>query len=91
MSPMLADTPLVKNLYNLDYMEVLLDGKANLEQVFSELGRTPFDADGKSNADIRRILPGFLAIIKLPKLPEQVLRLFIKSRQMSKPNSILGA
>lgn len=83
---MLADTPLVKNLDNPDYMEVLLDGKANLEQLFSELGKTPFAGEGKSKADIDRILPGFRAIIKLPKLPEQVLRVFTKSQQMTKPN-----
>jgi hypothetical protein len=83
---MLADTPLVKNLDNSDYMEVLLDGKANLEELFSELGRTPIFADDRSQADIDRILPGFRAIIKLPKLPEQVIRLFTKSQQMAKPN-----
>jgi hypothetical protein len=83
---MLADTPLVKNLENPDYMEILLGGKANLEELFSEFGRTPFAADVKSQADIDRILPGFRAIIKLPKLPQQVLRLFTKSQQMAKPN-----
>jgi hypothetical protein len=83
---MLADTPLVKNLDNPDYMEVLLDGKANLEELFSELGKIPFATNDKSQADIDRILPGFRAIIKLPKLPEQVLRLFTKSQQMAEPN-----
>jgi len=83
---MLADTPLVKNLDNPDYMEVLLDGKANLEELFSALGRTTIFADDKSQADIDRILPGFRAIIKLPKLPEQVLSLFTKAQQMAKPN-----
>jgi hypothetical protein len=83
---MLVHTPLVKNLHNPDYMEVLLDGKENLEELFSELGRIPFAADGKSKADIDRILPGFRAIIKLPKLPEQVLCLFTKSQQMTKSN-----
>jgi len=83
---MLADTPLVKNLDNPDYMEVLLDGKANLEELFSELGRTHIFADDKSQADNDRILPGFRAIIKLPKLPEQVLHLFTKAQQMAKPN-----
>jgi len=83
---MLADTPLVKNLDNPNYMEVLLDGKANLEELFSELARTPFAADVKSQADIDRILPGFRAITKLPKLPEQVLRLFTKSQKMAKSN-----
>lgn len=78
---MLADTPLVKNLDNPHYMEVLLDGRASLEELFSELGRKPFTHDNKSQRDIDRILPGFRAIIKLPKLPEQVLRLFSTAQQ----------
>ena len=35
---MLADTPLVKNPDNPRYMKILLDGKANLEELFAELG-----------------------------------------------------
>ena len=83
---MLADTPLVKNLDNPDYMDILLDGKANLEELFSALGRTTIFADDTSQADIDCILPGFRAITKLPKLPEQVLRLFTKSQKMAKSN-----
>jgi hypothetical protein len=83
---MLADTPLVKNLDNPDYMELFLDGKANLEELFSELGKIPFAPNDASQADIDRILPGFRAIIKLPNLPEQVLRLFTKAQQMAEPN-----
>ncbi len=33
---MLADTPLVKNLENPQYMEILLDGKASLEALFAQ-------------------------------------------------------
>jgi len=83
---MLADTPLVKNLENSDYMEILLDGKVNLEELFSELGRTPFAADINSQADIDRILPRFREVIKLPNLPNRVMRLFTKSQQMAKSN-----
>ncbi|NQU14799.1 MAG: transposase [Desulfobacteraceae bacterium] len=83
---MLADTPLVKNLENSNYMEVLLDGKANLEELFSELGKTPFAADVNSQPDIDRILPRFRAIIKLPNLPDRVMRLFTKFQQMAKSN-----
>ena len=37
LQAMLADTPLVKNLDNPDYMEILLDGKAGLEELFAEI------------------------------------------------------
>jgi hypothetical protein len=37
---MLADTPLVKNLSNPDYMKILLDGRPNIEALFADLDRT---------------------------------------------------
>jgi hypothetical protein len=83
---MLADTPLVKNLDNPDYMEILLDGKANLEELFAHLTATSFVKAAESEANIDHILPGFRAIIKMPTLPEQVVRLFTRPQQMAKPN-----
>lgn len=86
LQTMLADTPLVKNLDNPDYMEILLDGKANLEELFAHLTATSFAKAAESEANIDRILPGFRAIIKMPTLPEQVVRLFTRPQQMAKPN-----
>ena len=40
LQAMPADIPLVRNLDNPDYMNILLDGKANLEALFAELGAT---------------------------------------------------
>ncbi len=37
LQTMLADTPLVKNLENPDYMKILLNGKANLEERLAEI------------------------------------------------------
>ena len=34
---MLANTPLVKNLKNEEYMKILLNGKSNLEDLFAEI------------------------------------------------------
>ena len=34
---MLADTPLVKNLENKEYMEIILNGKKSLEERFAEM------------------------------------------------------
>ena len=36
MRTMLADTPLIKNLENPDYMQILLDGKESLEALFAQ-------------------------------------------------------
>ena len=82
---MLADTPLVKNLDNPEYMKLLLDGKADLEELFAELGTMPFESADES-ADSDRMLPGFRAIINLSTLPDQVVRLFTTSLKRTKPN-----
>jgi hypothetical protein len=84
---MLADTPLVKNLENPEYMEILLDGKTSLEELFSELSKIKMGSeDDKSQPNIDRILPGFRKLIKLQKFLEQVLNLFVKPVKMAKSN-----
>lgn len=74
LQAMLADTPLIKNLDNPEYMKILLDGKANLEELFAELATAHLDAAEGVQAESDRILPGFRALMKLPTLPDQVLQ-----------------
>jgi len=74
LQAMLAATPLVKNLDNPAYMDILLDGKANLEELFADQGATKLTEFDGSNNNTDRILPGFRAVIKLPTLPDQVIR-----------------
>lgn len=83
---MLADTPLIKNLDNPEYMKVLLDGKAHLEELFAELAVKPLTSATESRDDTERVLPGFQKLIKLPTLLEQVARLFTRTSQMAKSN-----
>ena len=75
LQAMLANTPLVKNLDNPAYMEILLDGKATLEELFAQLGSIRLSDDESLQADTNRILPGFRALMKLPTLPQQVIGL----------------
>lgn len=70
---MLADTPLVRNLENPEYMKILLDGKENLEELFAELGENEVKDIEKSQAGNNLILPGFATLAKLKKLPEQII------------------
>jgi len=74
LQAMLADTPLIKNLDNPEYRKILLDGKASLEELFAELGAAHLDTADGSQSERDRILPGFRTLIKLPTLPDQVLR-----------------
>lgn len=86
LQTMLADTPLVKNLDNPGYMKILLDGKANLEELFAELGASHIDGPDELHANTDRILPGIRALMKRPTLPEQVIRSLTESVTMVKSN-----
>lgn len=72
---MLADTPLIKNLDNPAYMKVLLGGRENLESLFAELGTMMPKSSAESKNQNDRLLPGFRAIIKIPTLLEDMVRL----------------
>lgn len=86
LQAMLADTPLIKNLDNPEYMKILLNGKANLEVLFAELGAAHLDAAKGSQVDSDRILPGFRTLMKLATLPDQVLRSLGNHRKGDKSN-----
>ena len=69
----LADTPLVKNLDNPDYMEIMLDGCNTLEERFEKIDSRmvlkKLDAEKKNN---ERISPEVKKIIRRPDLPERL-------------------
>ncbi|WP_459935727.1 hypothetical protein [Desulfonatronum parangueonense] len=80
LQAMIADTPLVKNLDNPAYMEVLLNGKDSLEELFASIRYEDEKDSNSSNGDTDRILPGGRAIIKKQGLPQQILELFMKTK-----------
>lgn len=86
LQTMLADTPLVKNLDNDEYVKILLNGKNNLEELFADLAQdiTAYSTD--LPLEIDRLLPGFRKLITQHTLPEQVLRLLSKNKIMAKSN-----
>lgn len=72
---MLVDTPLVKNLENPDYMPLLLNGKADLEELFASMDPIFLHTEIELQSGVDRVLPGFRKIIKLPALPEYFAKL----------------
>ena len=85
LQAMLADTPLVKNLDNPDYMEILLDGKSSLEELFAGI-ESNSGAELKTTDNITsRILPGYRPLIALPDLPDKIIGSF-SSPAMGKSN-----
>ena len=86
LQTMLADTPLVKNLDNDEYMKILLDGKANLEELFADLELTATARSADLSVGIDRLLPGFRRLITQQTLPVQVAQLLSKNEIMAESN-----
>lgn len=73
---MLADTPLVKNLDNPEYMKILLDGSSTLEQCFAKIDTSVVIERLKAEQDkTERINPEIKKIIRFPDLPERMIAL----------------
>ena len=72
----LSDTPLVKNLDNPEYMGILLDGCATLEERFEKIDSSIVVEYLKSEQKkIERINPDMKKIIKFRDLPERMIAL----------------
>jgi hypothetical protein len=80
MRAMLADTPLVKNLDNPAYMDILLDRNDNLEQVFAQISSDEIREEAARRSDPDRILPGFRSLVSMPYLPKLIAAVFSRSR-----------
>ncbi len=86
LQTMLAETPLIKNLDNPEYMKILLDGKQSLEDLFAEIDKNIRFEDEESKQKSDRILPGFRSVMKIKNLPERVVQLFAKRRKLAQSN-----
>jgi len=74
---MLADTLLVKNLDNPEYLRIILNGKANLEELFAEIDSRRVRAEmKKTRQNSENVPPEIKALIKKPELPESLVNLF---------------
>ena len=83
---MLPETPLIKNLDNPEYREILLDGKSNLEELFADLDQEFRLANKKESKNSDRIISGFRSVLKLQNLPDCFIKLFEKRRILAKSN-----
>jgi len=72
---MLADTPLVKNMDNPDYMALLLGDKADIEELFASIEPFFLSKEIQLQSGVDGVLPGFRKVIKLEALPEHLIRL----------------
>jgi hypothetical protein len=77
LKAMLSDTPLVKNLQNPEYLKIILDGKANLQERFSEIDAQLVQKELlNQQAASEKVPPKIKKMIKLSELPEALIALF---------------
>lgn len=70
---MLADTPLVKNLDNSDYMQIILDGNDTLEERFKKIDSCMVTEKLKMEQKAcEKIRPEMKKLIQQPDLPEKL-------------------
>lgn len=76
----LAETPLVKNLENPDYMQILLNGKASLEAVFAEIDINTFRATFNEARNLPEKIPAKLkSLAKMSDFPEKLVKMVEKA------------
>lgn len=87
LQTMLADTPLVKNLDNAAYMDMLLGNNQTLEERFAELDAQQADDNAENDeSETSSKLPGFASLERLKKLPRLVAKLFSRSVATTESN-----
>ena len=70
LKAMLADTALVKNLTNADYMKILLQGKPSLENCFADIDIEQVRLKlREENEQLKKYPKGMRKIFKIPDLP----------------------
>jgi hypothetical protein len=73
LQAMLADTPLIKNLENHKYLDILLNGKTKLEEVFAEIDAIEVRKELKESKMSKKKIPAKIKkIIAKPFYPERI-------------------
>ena len=80
LQSMIADTPLVRNLQNPQYLEILLQGQATLEERFAQIDiETVRKELLAAQTSAEKVPAKIRQIIALPSFPEAICRLFQKA------------
>ena len=78
LKTILADTPLVRNLENEEYLNIILNGCSKLAERFSQIDDKIVREELKeAEKNQERITPEAKSIIKQPDLPEKISALFL--------------
>ena len=72
---MIANTPLVKNLGNPEYVEIILEGKKNLAERFSEIDIASVRMALRQEDEARKYPKGMAKIFKISDLPNKIIQI----------------
>jgi len=79
LKALLAETPLVKNLQNEDYLELLLNGASSLEQRFAQIdAKTVRQELLKSNSNQNLVSPWISHLIKKKNFVQDLSATFVR-------------
>ena len=77
LKTILADTPLVRNLENEDYLRIILDGCNSLEERFEKIeSRLVLKELKRTQKNSERISPEMKKLIREPNLPQKITEIF---------------
>jgi hypothetical protein len=80
LQSMIADTPLVRNLENPRYLEILLQGQATLEARFTQIDSAMVRAElHAAQTSLEKVPAKIHQLIAAPAFPETICRLFQKA------------
>jgi hypothetical protein len=75
LTAMLADTPLVRNLDNADYMKVLLQAKESLAERFADIDIEQVRREEQENNNRFRKYPkNMRRLFRVPHLPRKIMK-----------------
>jgi hypothetical protein len=75
LTAMLADTPLVRNLDNADYMKILLQGKESLAERFADIDIKQVRREEQENNNRFRKYPkNMRRLFRVPHLPRKIMK-----------------
>lgn len=78
LKSILAETPLIKNLENKEYLNIILNGKERLEERFAEIDGKIVREELLKEKDTERIPPKIKKIIENSKSIEDLIEIFVR-------------
>lgn len=79
LKAMLADTPLIRNLENDEYCEIILNGCSTLAERFAQIDeKMVYEQMKMAQKNQEKILPGVKKIIRKPNLTNKISDLFVR-------------